>query len=534
MLKYCKFLFTLAMTFFIGFALSATTPTPLKKRILVGSPIRQKPVILNEFLKSLDAQNKINYTLDFYFIDDNEQDESKELLKQFAVGKNCIIEEIKVKPSDDAYICNEHNHCWKNSLIWKVAKFKDQMINKAANENYDYLFLIDSDIVLHPKTIDQLIKANKEIISNIFWTSWSPNTIAMPQVWISDEYIQYRKEEGEIVPPEEAKKRMYAFYDELKVPGIYEVGGLGACTLISHQSLKKGVNFQRISNLSFWGEDRHFCVRAVALGIPLFVDTHYPAYHIYRESAMEGVEQFKKECMIDNQHCNEKITLSLIMKNEENNCLREMLTATRQYITDAVIIDDGSSDNSVKIAEEILKDIPLKLIKNSESKFSNEINLRKQQWDEVVKTNPDWILTLDADEIFEDRFKDEIQKLISAKDVDAYYFRLYDFWDDTHYRDDPFWSAHKQYRPFLIRYNPDVEYPWKETPQHCGRYPLTINDFHYKISDLRLKHYGWVKPELRQAKYDRYQKLDPDGKYGWKEQYESILDSNPNLIEWKE
>jgi SRSO17 transposase len=63
--------------------------------------------------------------------------------------------------------------------------------------------------------------------------------------------------------------------------------------LISRTALEAGVNFSRISNLSFWGEDRHFCIRAAALGLQLFVDTHYPAYHIYRDSDLEGVKSFK-------------------------------------------------------------------------------------------------------------------------------------------------------------------------------------------------------------------------------------------------
>ena len=41
------------------------------------------------------------------------------------------------------------------------------------------------------------------------------------------------------------------------------------------KALKAGVNFNLLDNVSFWGEDRHFCVRAVALGFDLFVDTVY-------------------------------------------------------------------------------------------------------------------------------------------------------------------------------------------------------------------------------------------------------------------
>lgn len=222
------------------------------------------------------------------------------------------------------------------------------------------------------------------------------------------------------------------------------------------------------------------------------------------------------------------------MKNEADKHLKEMLTAAREYITDAVIIDDGSTDNSIQIAEEALKGIPLKLIRNNESKFSNEIELRKQQWNETIQTNPDWIVILDADEIFENRFKDVVQNLVASNDVDAYYFRLYDFWNQTHYRSDKYWRAHEFYRPFLIRYKPNIDYKWKETPQHCGRHPFTILEFSYQASNLRLKHYGWSNPDNRISKYDRYQKLDPDAKYGWKEQYESILDPHPNLVKWEE
>ncbi|WP_328130652.1 hypothetical protein [Peribacillus frigoritolerans] len=77
--------------------------------------------------------------------------------------------------------------------------------------------------------------------------------------------------------------RYQSFIRQMRTPGVHKVGGLGACTLISQKALKAGVNFNRIENLSFWGEDRHFCIRAAALGISMYVDTHLPAYHIYRE-----------------------------------------------------------------------------------------------------------------------------------------------------------------------------------------------------------------------------------------------------------
>ena len=36
------------------------------------------------------------------------------------------------------------------------------------------------------------------------------------------------------------------FYKKIKNPGVYKVGGLGACTLISKDALSKGVSYSEI------------------------------------------------------------------------------------------------------------------------------------------------------------------------------------------------------------------------------------------------------------------------------------------------
>jgi hypothetical protein len=386
--------------------------------------------------------------------------------------------------------------------------------------------------------MEQLLSANKDILCNVFWTSWQPNTVEMPQVWLQDQYNFYEADQNVSLSDEDICQKTFEFIELLRNPGVYEVGGLGACTLISRDALLKGVSFKKIKNVSFWGEDRHFCIRAAALDIPLFVDTHYPAYHIYRISALPGVEDFKKQCKehpVFHDTPKHRITLSMIVKNEADKYLKDVLLAVRDYITDAVIIDDASTDNTAELCREILAGIPLTLIVNEQSKFSHECSLREQQWNEVVKTNPEWILCLDGDEIFEKRMKYEIKKMIANPDIDAYYFRLYDFWDPHHYREDKYWCAHLSYRPFLVRYKPDQNYTFKQSAQHCGRFPIEVH--HYTrncFSNLRLKHYGWSDPHTRLCKYARYKALDPDSKYGWKEQYDSILDYSPHLITWKE
>lgn len=500
-------------------------------RILVGSPVRQKPAILKEFLESLDGLEKENFTLDYCFYEDNIIEESKELLLAFAEekGKSCHLFFADEEEKALQYETNEVRHYWNTDTINKVGRFKNHIIAYCINKKYDYLFLIDSDLVLHPHTVEQLLEADKEIISNIFWTSNPPGATPLPQVWLRDEFVYNNKKPTEDISENELLQRQWNFFGMLKNPGIYEVGGLGACTLIQRSVLEQGVCFKQINNVSFFGEDAPFCIRATARGIPLYVDTHYPAYHIYRESELAGVPDFKKSCHP------QRIILGMLVKNEADRYLRRVLESAREYIAGAVIIDDASTDNTPALCREVLEDIPLNLIVNETSQFSNEWALRQKLWREVVKMDPDWILMLDADEIFEERFKDEIQDLIKDPTVDAIGFRIFDLWDEKHYREDHFWNFHLAHHGLLIRYFPGLDDTWREKGQHCGRFPIAVSNFIMKNSDLRLKHYGWSRLEDRIAKYFRYLENDPDGTLlGSKAQYESILDATPNLVEWAE
>jgi len=262
-----------------------------KTRVLLGSPIRQKANILHEFLLSIRGLNGGLLEVDYFFVDDNVEVESRRLLNDFA-GQNPNTTLLPAK-DDRPYICNENTHIWEETLIWKVAGYKNIIINAAQEGNYDYLFLVDSDIVLHPQTLVHLLGLKIEIVSEIFWTRWEPDFPELPQVWVYDQYNLYESATAENLTQNEILQRVQLFLNKLKIPGVYRVGGLGACTLISRKALQSGVNFNQIYNISFIGEDRYFCIRAAALGFELFVDTHYPAFHIYRPADLNQLKEYK-------------------------------------------------------------------------------------------------------------------------------------------------------------------------------------------------------------------------------------------------
>lgn len=517
----------------------------MNKKVLVGSPICQNKDILKEFLISLKELNLENIEISFCFVDDNKELESKKLLREFEseIERVTLLELQKDEVTSD--YCNEYTHNWNIDLINKVANFKNEIIKYFLENTYEYLFFIDSDIVLNKEALQSLIKQDKEIISNIFWTKWNPQSPEMPQVWAKDFYTFHDEKAGITLSDEVIKRQTEEFLNRLKIPGVYRVGGLGACTLIKREPLEKGVNFNEIYNISFWGEDRAFCIRAVAYGYELFVDTHYPAYHIYRKADLEGVEKFKKginkkeekknQQLIRTTKDKSKLTLSMVVKNEEERYLERVLMQNKKYIDNAVIIDDCSTDRTIEIVKDILGDKNLVLIENRESMFRNEVELRKLQWIETISTDPEWILNLDADEIFEKSFEEGVRYLIeSDPNCDLYAFRLYDFWGENCYREDSYWHAHSIYRPFLTRYQKNYKYTWLENPLHCGRFPNNIFGLNTKLSNYRLKHYGWAKKEDRERKFKEYIERDPLGRFGDMNQYLSILESNPNIIKWDE
>lgn len=261
-------------------------------RILVGSPVRQKSSILKEFLLGLEeadfGQNEVAY----FFVDDNTEEASSELLKAFAETRDVIIHKGSNLFDADAHY---EDHVWQAANLARITAYKNKMISHCLDQEFDYLFLIDSDIVLDKRCVLQLLSNQVDIVSNVFWTQWRKNGILTPQCfWIPDIYLQ---DKAFNVPMtfEEAHKIRMDMVEKLKAPGLYKVDGLGACTMISRRALEMGVSFKEIPNLRIPGEDRPFCIRSGALGIDLYMDSTYPAYHINKEIYLNRVDEFKRD-----------------------------------------------------------------------------------------------------------------------------------------------------------------------------------------------------------------------------------------------
>jgi hypothetical protein len=163
-----------------------------------------------------------------------------------------------------------------------MSTMRNELLEFARRGDYDYYFMVDADLILHPQTLIRLIEARKDIVAECFWTKWRPETESPegPNAWDFDSI-------GYIGGFEERTK-------EWRTPGLYRIGMSGACILLSKPVIQSGISYNPLYNISFFGEDRYFCIRAACFGFEIWLDTTLPPVHLYRPSDVEKFEQSKQ------------------------------------------------------------------------------------------------------------------------------------------------------------------------------------------------------------------------------------------------
>ncbi len=225
------------------------------KRILITAPLRQDPRFFDEYHKSvMKLIVPKGYKIDTYYVINN----CDEILPHLHPFDKYIICD-----NPNEYVKTAGDHVWQDENVRRVAMFRNMTIEYALLGGFDYWFSVDTDIVLHPMTLQALLDADKDICSEIFWSK-DPGGYEWCNAWMRDRYSGTEP--------------------QFKTPGLYQVGMTGACTLVKRKVLEAGVNYDFLPNLTIWGEDRHFCIRAAAHRFEMWEDTHYPATHLFTEN----------------------------------------------------------------------------------------------------------------------------------------------------------------------------------------------------------------------------------------------------------
>lgn len=247
---------TMKRTSFLFFLFFLSLMGDEQARVLVGCFFGKHVYMSEQFFCMLRRLERGNIVVNYHFIGD-----CAHAKKNAALIKQATVQVVPVAMMS----AGEYEVQCKNDLI-----------HLARNQGYDFLFLLDAPICLHKKTLLHLMAQKKDIIGEICYAR-NKQKLVPTNVWLQDDGHLYTQEMTDELSKKDVKQRSDAFCAQLHDPGVYEVGGVDHCVLMSRKVLSTDIGFSPIYNLTFKRVGVHFCLRAMALAFDLFVDSKYPA-----------------------------------------------------------------------------------------------------------------------------------------------------------------------------------------------------------------------------------------------------------------
>lgn len=233
-----------------------------------------------------------------------------------------------------------------------------------------------------------------------------------------------------------------------------------------------------------------------------------------------------------------KLAASVIVRNELDRYLVPFLAHLLAFVDEVRILDDGSTDgwtdllldyNEALRPEWNLDLDRLHVLRADESAFwQDEGAARQRLLDWTLEGEPDWILSIDADEFVSDGAA--LRALIETPPAAVYSLAMQEVWqaddDCLCVRQDGGWRAHPI--PILWRvpgstvleHDARGERKWRIADRKVapGREPIAVRDLarfgsrHVLPSGVDVLHFGWACEADRAARHARYVEHD-GGRY---------------------
>lgn len=199
-----------------------------------------------------------------------------------------------------------------------------------------------------------------------------------------------------------------------------------------------------------------------------------------------------------------RLVTALLVRNEADRYLRRVLERCSEFSDAILVLDDGSTDDTVELSKSFLKAVVKK--RQSDGFWGqDETPARAELWERSVKlAQGGWILFCDADQLL----VGDPRPYCYSWEVGIWAFPLADCWDseDQMRVDGPWQYGPQTPRPWLVNtaslknFKPE----WARHGLHVGHLPSNLLLPTAAAPTLWWRHLGWCKAEDRIAKQQKY------------------------------
>jgi glycosyltransferase involved in cell wall biosynthesis len=201
------------------------------------------------------------------------------------------------------------------------------------------------------------------------------------------------------------------------------------------------------------------------------------------------------------------LSICLIIKNEEKY-LSRCLSSIKDIASEIIVVDTGSTDNSILITSEYTDQI-------YSCKWKDDFSLARNFC--LDKAEGDWILVLDGDEEVDRKCLDLLTEIIQVQDIDAYLVTINNNPENTQEL-----MAISDLQPRLFRNNKQYRYRGIIYEQILDSILRSKPYARIEIArDIHIMHYGYVK-EDKENRHRLMRNTDLISKALYREEEEAI------------
>jgi hypothetical protein len=193
---------------------------------------------------------------------------------------------------------------------------------------------------------------------------------------------------------------------------------------------------------------------------------------------------------------------AILAKNEADRFLSRVIRRCQEFSDKVLLLDDGSSDETTDVATSLGCEVR---VRKNAGMWGNESPARAELWNWAAEYVGDgWALVTDADQLLVGDPRPYCESWLA----NTWSFPLFDCWnqEDLH-RVDGYWQGYRYPRPWLFcpsRVPDGWTAEWTGRGIHAGHAPVNWPMNQGFANELYWLHLGWMKPEDRTMKYQRY------------------------------